>query len=172
MSCVVASLSNGHTIHGPPDPPNRKLALYFFSPTTFCLMLCVCEILVFPCNLSAVVFMNQKIKDAMDLEAQNMDLWPFLTVWETFPPLKYSLILLKSGIGCSPVICAFCVSLYYGTHLLFLLQFNSFWRAGIMCTHWGSLVSKTQWALRNAEGIGIKTSVITICWYSECMGYW
>lgn len=42
--------------------------------------------------------MNQKIEACYDLEAQNIDLWPFLTVLETFLPLniipKFSLSLI------------------------------------------------------------------------------
>lgn len=172
QSCAVASLSTGHTIHGPPDLPNRKLGLYFFSLTTFCLMLPECEILVFPCinDLSAIIFMNQKIETCYELRGSKHRI---VTVSDCFrnisPSEHYPQILLKSDISCSPAICAFCMSLYYGTHLLFWLPFNSFWRWGIMSTHWGPLVSRTQWALRNAEGIDMKTSVIIIYWYDECM---
>lgn len=172
QSCVVASLSTGHTIHGPPDLPNRKLGLDFFSLTTFCLMLPECEILVFPCinDLSAIIFMNQKIKACYELRGSKHRIVTISDCFRNISPSEhYPQILLKSDISCSPAICAFCVSLYYSTHLLFWLPFNSFWRWGIMSTHWGPLVSRTQWALRNAEGIDMKTSVIIIYWYGECM---
>lgn len=129
QSCVVANLSTGHTVHGPPDLPNRKLGLYFFSLTTFCLMLPVCVILVFPCinNLSAIIFMNQKIEAYYVLNGSKHRIVTICDCFRNIAPSEhYPQILLKSDISCSPVICAFCVSLYYGTHLLFLLPFNSF----------------------------------------------
>lgn len=58
--------------------------------------------------------MNQKIEafSGYDLEAQNIELWPFLTVLETFSE-HYPKFSFKSDISCSPAICAFCVSLLW-----------------------------------------------------------
>ena len=171
QSCVVASLSTGHTIHGPPHLPNRKLGLYFFSLTTFCLMLPVCEILVFPCinNLSAIIFMNQKIEACFVLRVSKhrivtvSDCFRNILPLNIIPTFSLSLILVAPQsfvlFVCLCIMALTCFSYY---HLPVFGEEAS-------CLLIGGHLCLKQWALRNAEGIGIKTFVIIIYWNGECM---